>query len=189
MISAASFVALGSLLLVVLFILLRHSAKPVRRISNVPDARDTVRALQSELLPGWFVERLFSKEDQIFVYSEGSVDISRLFDIERKAVALSWLKQTQEYLARLMDFHARLVRQRADLKPTAEFKLTLEYIQVYVVCKMLAGMIRLVGPVRVRSLGVRAVGMATQLGSMSEKLLAELDAAVAENAEGTLQEP
>lgn len=186
MIGVASFVVLGSLVLVVLFILFRRGMVPARSISNVPDARDTVNTLQSELLPDWFVERLFSKEDQIFAHGADSLDISRLFDSERRTVALSWLKQTQEYVAQLMDFHARLARQRPDLRPTAEFKLTLEYVQFYLVCKILAGTIRLVGPIRVRSLAVRAVEMATQLGSISEKLLTELDAAVAENAEERL---
>jgi hypothetical protein len=70
-----------------------------------------------------------------------------------------------------MDFHLRVSRQRPDLRPSTEAKLTLEYAQFQLLCKMLGAMIRIVGPVRVRTVAQRAVGMATHLGELSETLL------------------
>jgi len=112
-----------------------------------------------------------------------SSHIPSLFDRERKIVALFWLKQTQEHVARLMDFHVRMARQRPDLKPSVEVRLTFEYLQFQLLCTLLAGMIRMVGPIRVRSVAGYAASAATHLGKVSEKVLADLNDAVPVNAE------
>lgn len=177
-----SFLTVGSLLLVVLFLFLRRTITAPAKIESLSDAHEALNALQSELLPDWFVDRLFSEEDWKFARGHASTHIPSLFDSERKTVALSWLKQTQEHVARLMDFHLRMARQRPDLKPFVEMKLTLEYAQFQLLCKLLAGLIRMVGPIRVRSVAGYAVNIATHLGAVSEKALADLNNAVPVNA-------
>jgi hypothetical protein len=179
-----SFLTVGSLLLVVLFLFLRRTVSAQRKLENLSDAHEALNELQSELLPDWFVDRLFSKEDLDFVHAQASSHIPVLFHRERRMVALSWLKQTQEHVARLMDFHLRMARQRPDLKPIVELKLTFEYAQFQLLCKLLAGLIRMVGPMRVRSVAGYAVNIATHLGAVSEKALADLNNAVPVNAEG-----
>jgi hypothetical protein len=169
------FLTIGSLLLVALFVLLRRSGSSENKISGPTQAYEALDALQSELLPDWFVDRLFSKEDREFARNQEAPEILHLFENERKSVALSWLKQTQDYVAQLMDFHVRLSRQRPDLRPSTEIKLTLEYAQFQFLCKLLAAMIRIVGPVHVRTFAEHAAGMATRLGEASEKVLASLD--------------
>lgn len=169
------FLITGLFLLVVLFLLLRHPSSPPSRIKGPSEAQEILIALQAELLPDWFVDRLFSKDDWEFARRQEPPGILHLFDTERRSVALSWLKQTQDYVAQLMDFHVRLSRQRPDLRPSTEVKLTLEYVQFQFLCKLLAAMIRIVGPVRVRALAERTVGMASHLGEVSETLLARFD--------------
>lgn len=178
MTGAILFLTVGSFLLVVLFLFLRHTSSPSSRINGRSEAQEVLNTLQVELLPDWFVDRLFSKEDWEYVKGQNAPGVPHMFDKERKAVALSWLKQTWEHVAQLMDFHVRLSRQRPDLKPSAEVKLTLEYVQFQLLCKVLAAMIRIVGPVRVRAVAGRAADMATHLGEVSEKALASLDAVV-----------
>ncbi|MCI0627694.1 MAG: hypothetical protein L0387_39595 [Acidobacteria bacterium] len=182
MTAAISFVAIGSLLLIVLFLFLRFSSASPATTKGASDAHESLNALQSELLPDWFVGRLFSEEDWKFAHGQAA-DTGSLFDRQRKTVALSWLKQTQEHVARLMDFHLRTARQRPDLKPSAEIKITLEYVQFQLLCKLLAGMIRMAGPMRVRTVAGHAVNIATHLGTISERSLADLDDAVAVNVE------
>jgi len=177
-----SFLTVGSLLLVVLFLFLRRTIPAPAKIENLSDAHEALNALQSELLPDWFVDRLFSEKDWKFARGHASTHIPSLFDRERKTVALSWLKQTQEHVARLMNFHLRMARQRPDLKPFVEIKLTLEYAQFQLLCKLLAGLIRMVGPIRARSVAGYAVNIATHLGAVSEKALADLNNAVPVNA-------
>lgn len=184
MTGAISFLTVGSLLLVVLFLFLRRTVTSPGKTKDLSDAREALKALQSELLPDWFVDRLFSEEDWKFARGHASSDIPSLFDRERKIVALFWLKQTQEHVARLLDFHVRMARQRPDLKPIVEIKLTFEYAQFQLLCKLLAVMIRMVGPIRVRSLAGYAVSAATHLGKVSEKVLADLKDAVPASAEG-----
>lgn len=169
------FLTVGSFLLVALFVLLRRSSSSERRTAGPTQAYEALNALQSELLPDWFVDRLFSKEDWEFARGEKAPGILHLFDTERRSVALSWLRQTQNYVAQLMDFHVRLSRQRPDLRPSIEVKLTLEYVQFQFLCKVLAAMIRIFGPVRVRALAERTAGIATHLGEVSETLLARFD--------------
>lgn len=178
MTAAISFVAVASLLLIVLFLFLRYSTRP----KGASDVHESLNALQSELLPDWFVGRLFSEEDWKFAHGQAA-ETGSLFDRQRKTVALSWLKQTQEHVARLMDFHLRTARQRPDLKPSAEIKITLEYVQFQLLCKLLSGMIRMAGPMRVRSVAGHAVNIAAHLGTISEKVLADLDPAVSVNVE------
>jgi hypothetical protein len=177
------FLAGGASLLIALFLFIRYAGSPSTKVKCVTEAQEVLNALQAELLPNWFVDRLFSKEDWEFARRQDAPAIPSLFDNERKAVALSWLRHTQDYVAQLMDFHVRLARQRPDLKPSTEVKLTLEYIQFQLLCRFLAGLIRMVGPVRVRSLAGHAVNIAAHLGEASEKALASLDDAVPVNAE------
>jgi hypothetical protein len=181
---AIPFLTVGSLLLIVLFLFLRRSVTLPGKIKDLSDAHEALNALQSELLPDWFVDRLFSEEDWKFAHRHAQSHIPSIFDRERKTVALSWLKQTQEHVARLMDFHLRMARRRPDLKPSVEVKLTFEYAQFQLLCKLLAGMIRMVGPIRVRSLAGYAASAATHLGKVSEKVLADLNDAVPVRADG-----
>lgn len=178
MTGAISFVAVGSLLLVVLFLFLRRTSTSPSKINSLSDAHEALNALQSELLPDWFVDRLFSTQDWEFAHAQSPQSIPLLFDRERKAVALSWLKQTSEHVRRLMDFHVRMARQRPDLKPSVEVRLTFEYMQFQLLCKLLSGMIRMAGPMRVRNVAGHAVNIAIHLGTISEKVLADLDDAV-----------
>lgn len=180
MTAAISFVAVGCLLLIVLFLFLRFSSASPTTTKGTADAHESLNALQSELLPDWFVGRLFSEEDWKFAHGQAA-DTGFLFERERKTVALSWLKQTQEHVARLMDFHLRAARQRSDLKPSAEIKVTLEYMRFQLLCKLLSGMIRMAGPMRVRNVAGHAVNIALHLGTISERALADLDDAVSVN--------
>lgn len=114
----------------------------------------------------------------LFVRCQEVPGILRLFDSGRKSVALFWLRQTRDYVAQLMEFHVRLSRQRPDLSPATEVKLTFEYVQFQLLCKLLAAMIRMMGPVRVRAVAERVADMATHLGEVSEKALASVDEVV-----------
>ncbi len=184
MTDAISFVVVGTLLLVVLFFSLRRSLPTPAKIKDSSAAHEALNTLQSELLPDWFVDRLFSKDDWQFAQGQDCPEIAPLFNRERKAVALSWLKQTREHVAELMDFHLRLARERPDLKPSVELKLSLEYAQFQILCGLLAGLIRALGPVRGRSVAGYAVSAAANLGKVSEKALADLNDAVIVGAEG-----
>lgn len=176
MMSTILFLTVGSFLLVVLFLFL-HSSSPSSKISGRSQAQEVLNTLQAELLPDWFVDRLFSRDDWEFVRQEVP-GILRLFDSGRKSVALFWLRQTRDYVAQLMEFHVRLSRQHPDLSPATEVKLTFEYVQFQLLCKVLAAMIRMMGPVRVRAVAERVADMATHLGEVSEKALASLDEVV-----------
>lgn len=180
-----SFLTVGSLLLVVLFLFLRRSGTSPGKINDLANAHEALSALQSELLPHWFIDRLFSEEDWKFAHGHASSQVPSLFDRERKIVALSWLGQIREHVARLMDFHLRMARQRPDLKPLVEIKLTLEYMQFQLLCRLLDGLIRTLGPIHVRRVAGYAVSAATHLGKVSEKVLADLNHAVPVNAEGS----
>lgn len=176
---AIPFLIVGSVLLAVLFLFLRHTSTPPTKLRRPSEAHEALSVLQSELLPDWFVDRLFSEDDWNFTRSQDASEIPALFETERKTVALSWLKETGGHVSQLMDFHVRLARQRPDLKPSVEAKLTLEYLQFRLVCTLLAGMIRTMGPCRVRGVAGYAVNLATHLGAVSEKILTSLDDAVA----------
>lgn len=176
------FLVVGSFLLVVLYVYVRRSGSSDNKIAGPAQAYQALKTLQLELLPDWFVDRLFSGEDWEFARSQRVPEVLRLLDAERKSVALSWLRQTRDYVTKLMDYHVTLSRQRPDLKPSTEIGLTMEYMRFQVVCRLLAAMIRVLGPAHVRALAERAAGMATHLGDVSETLLARLDDVAPVNA-------
>jgi hypothetical protein len=74
------------------------------------------------------IERVFAKEDLHFV-SKGCPDVvQRLFQNERRALAVLWVRTTQKRLAHLMDLHLRLASYTRQPCPHFEFRLASRYL-------------------------------------------------------------
>ncbi|HEV3254078.1 MAG TPA: hypothetical protein VG033_06705 [Candidatus Acidoferrales bacterium] len=178
MMQEALFIGLGILLLCLLFLATRSRwGAPAQPLSQVEQA---LRALEWELLPPRSVERVFSSEDHDFILRKTSPQIQRLFEEERRKVALLWLHHTRSQVARLMDFHLEAARQNVELKETSEITLALDYARFLFVYYSLSAAFRLRGPFRVRRLADYAVTAATRMCLASEGILAAIDHASGE---------
>lgn len=173
MIQETLFIGLGILLLCLLFLATRGRwGAPAQPLSQVEHA---LRALEWDLLPPRSVERVFSPQDHDFILRKTSPQIHRLFEEERRNVALLWLRHTRKQVARLMDFHLEAARQNVELKETSEVRLALDYALFLLVYYSLCAIFRLRGPFQVRRLADYAVTAATRMCIASEGILAAID--------------
>lgn len=115
---------------------------------------------QEELrLPGREVmDRILAHEDAAFVARLGDARIRRLFTQERRRLALAWVRQNRLAASRLIEAHARGVRQAGDLRPLTEIRLAAEFAGLVLVCAAVTAQLRLFGPFGLRG-GAGAVNV------------------------------
>ena len=136
----------------------RSSDHAITRVEFL-DAESALTSLQWQILPSGSVGRIFASEDCDFISSQTTRDIQRLFQQERKALAISWLRQTRKQIARLMDLHLKLASYTDDPGPAVEFKLATHYLSFIVVCRLLLVLLWIRGPFRVQ----KVVGYTTHV--------------------------
>jgi len=127
----------------------RSSDHSITRV-EFSEAESALTSLQWQILPSGSVGRIFALEDFDFISSQTTRDIQRLFQQERKALAISWLRHTRQQIARLMDLHLKLASYTDDPGPAVEFKLATHYLSFIVVCRLLLILVWIRGPFRVQ---------------------------------------
>ena len=146
-----------------------------RRPWSVPESEsspaDTSKALRLELPPADLIERVLDPRDLAFVRKESPAETVRLFEQERRALAISWLRHTRRQVACLMSYHVDAVRQNINLQPALEIKLGLHYVRFLVVCQLILGLSYVRGPFEIRPIMGYVVGVTTRLRGVSDKLL------------------
>jgi hypothetical protein len=106
-----------------------------------------------------FTARIFSLEDWAFVSGEKSSEIVRLFQHERRVVALVWVHQTKAAIHRIMREHTQATRQSQDLHLATEAKLLGHYVQLVAICDLLILAIQAAGPSRLSTLATHAASL------------------------------
>lgn len=111
------------------------------------------------LCPPEFAARIFSSADWTFVSGEKSPEVLRLFQHERRVVALVWVHQTKTAIHRIMREHKRDSSQSHDLNVATEAKLWSHYFQLVGICNVLILAIQSAGPARVGTLATYAASL------------------------------
>lgn len=132
---------------------------------------NTSKALQLELPPADLIERVLDPRDLAFVRKESPPETVRLFERERRALAISWLRRTRRQVGHLMSYHAGAVRQDIHLRPALEIKLGLHYVRFLVAYELILGLSYIRGPFQIRQMMDYVVGVSTQLRGVSDKLM------------------
>jgi hypothetical protein len=132
---------------------------------------DKSKALRLELPPADLIERVLDPHDLAFVRKESSAETVRLFEQERRALAISWLRHTRRQVGRLMSYHVGAVRQNINLRPALEIQLGLHYVRFLVVYELILGLSHIRGPFQIRLMMGYVVGVTTQLRGVSDQLL------------------
>jgi hypothetical protein len=122
------------------------------------------------LCPPEFAARIFSSADWTFVSGEKSPEVVRLFQHERRVVALVWVHQTKTAIQRIMREHTRVARQSQDLHLATEASLVLHYVQLVTICDLLILAIRATGPARVGSLATYAASLSQRFADAQHAL-------------------
>ena len=122
------------------------------------------------LCPPEFAARLFSPADWTFVSGEKSRDVVRLFQHERRVVALVWAHQTKAAIHRIMREHTRITRQSHDLHLATEARLIINYVQLVAICDLLILAIQAAGPFHLASLATYAASLSHRFADAQHAL-------------------
>jgi hypothetical protein len=121
-----------------------------------------------ERCPEEFVNRVFSRCDWEFVHALRAASIERLFDQERKKVALVWVRQTSAVVRKVMHEHAQAARQSKNLEFSTEINLLGQFLMLMAVCGMLAVAIQLAGPLWLGGLAYFAQRLSQRVAKLQE---------------------
>jgi hypothetical protein len=122
--------------------------------------------------PRDFAARVFSAEDSQFVRATNSPQLAKLFQLERKQVALIWIQQTSAAIQRVMNEHKQIARLSHDIDFETEVKLLYLYSELMLLCGVLFVAVRYIGPVGVRRLAVYADAHSQRLAQVQQSFKA-----------------
>jgi hypothetical protein len=144
MMPTAIFVAIAILLVLFLLWIARHKEVEEQESdqATAPSRRECRDALQSLEL----VLRIFSPEDREFVLQMHSPRLQRIYQEERRKIALHWVRKTSREVGRIMRTHRLIARLSHNLDALAEAKLLWQYLELRFICGLLVLLIETFGP-------------------------------------------
>jgi hypothetical protein len=128
----------------------------------------------TERCPEEFVLRIFSRADWDFVRGIRCAGIERLYERERRRVALVWVRQTSAVIRRVMRGHAEAARQSKNLQVSVEINILTQYLALMAVCAILSMAIQIVGPLRLGGLAHFAQRLSLRVAQLQESLQADV---------------
>jgi hypothetical protein len=143
-------IAIGLILLgILLYWFLREAASDKRSLDS-SEAHCALSYLQLRFLSVSLVDRILDHQDMIYVRGQKDFNLVRLLDVERRAIAILWLRQTRQQVRLLMSFHVKSARHSAKLGPAVESKLALHYFVFLMAYNALFALVWLRGPFHAR---------------------------------------
>lgn len=145
-------VILGSLILIFGLRLVLKSQSTSAQFPSVTleEFANAREALDTAFVEAAAIERIFSTDDMEFISHSSSPKARRLFQEERKVLAMQWLRKTQKQVAQLMDLHLRLAGYTHEPSPRFELKLAGKYLAFVLVSYLLLFLLWLRGPFKAR---------------------------------------
>jgi hypothetical protein len=122
----------------------------------------------SEPCPAELVDRVFSRADWEFVRGLQARGIERLFQQERKKIALVWVGQTSALIRRVIGEHARAARQSKNLEFSTEIKIVAQFLVLMAVCGILSAAIQIAGPMPLGGLAHFAQRLSQRVSKLQE---------------------
>ena len=156
------FISIGIVLLILLWAGGRRPSAASVRSGAAPEASE----YSVQLPPSGLLGRCFSEEDVKFVASLGSRTVSRLLVLERRRLALEWLRLTRREIRRLFGLHVQTVRFAADLRPVVEFQLLVQAGAFLFIYELLGALVRFYGPFRAQAYVRSIQGLGSVLANL-----------------------
>jgi hypothetical protein len=176
MIEFSSLIA-GVALLLVLMVLATKGWLVSRNLHEPPLARSEDDT--TEPCPEEFVLRIFSRADWDFVREVRSGSIERLFERERRRVALVWVRQTSAMIRKVMRGHAEAARQSRNLDVSTEISILAQYVALMAICGILSVVIQIAGTLWIGGLAHFAQRLSLRVAKLQESFQADALAEVA----------
>jgi hypothetical protein len=128
----------------------------------------------SEQCPEEFVARIFSRADWDFVRGVRCGGIERLYQRERRRVALVWVRQISAMIRRVMRGHAEAARRSKNLEVSTEISIFAQYAASMAVCSVLSMAIQITGPLWLGGLAHFAQKLSLRVAKLQESLQADV---------------
>jgi len=153
-------------LLIVLLLAYRFQRLSIERSAAVPtlDQFSRFATRRTEVLT-----RILDSQDWDFVRKHGSVEVQRLFHIERRELAFEWLSEIRNQARGVMHFHLAHARQSEKILPRQEFRLAFEYAAIRFKCALTAALLWLAGPRALRTVSGMVGQLSEQLRTLIER--------------------
>ncbi len=159
-------------LLVTLYVFARRGKLSAEgSAQQLREARQTLDSLQFGLLPNDLLQRIFAREDLEYVLSAAPPDVQSLFLVDRKNIALAWVRRVRRAILDLMRFHRGYARLYARLSLSTELLLALNFASLLMVCRLLQMAIFVRGPYAAPGMVRTVAAAARRVCSTSEKSL------------------
>lgn len=152
-------IATASLLFLVLL------AWAVRSAQNPPElayarslrqAEDLAPGISDDPQPAWALHRIFAADDARFIAQCHDQNLLRLFRQERKRIALRWIGWKQVQAAAILREHLKSSRALQDVQILGELEVLFRYLQLKLLCTILAYAVFLIGPQNLYAVAGRA---------------------------------
>ncbi len=121
----------------------RRTAQQGVTVEQFSRAQEALDALIGDFSLG---KRIFEASDMKFISRQPSLEARRVFLLERKALAISWLRHTRRQLAYLMDLHLKLASYTYQPNPRSDVRLWVEYRMLAFACDSLVVLVWIRGP-------------------------------------------
>lgn len=128
----------------------------------------------TEPCPEELVDRVFSRADWDFVRGLKAGGIERLFEQERKKVALVWVRQTSALIRKVIHEHAQAARGSKNLEFSTEINIFAQFLTLMAVCGILSAAIQLAGPLWLGSLAYFAQRLSQRVSKLQETFQASV---------------
>jgi len=166
-----AFVAIGLLLIGLLGALLRRNESAAQDSFALPHTYSSFPSLKFEERRKDILDRVFGHEDWDFILNHGSKEIRRLFLMERKKIALSWLSEIRSQSKAAVSLHVSHARKSERIQPMQEFRLAADFFAIRTKIAFIAVMILLRGPAALRGMVGRASRLSGQFHGWLEAAL------------------
>jgi hypothetical protein len=161
----------GAALLLLLLVVATKGWLASRNLSEPALARNEEDI--TEPCPEEFVSRIFSHADWDFVRGLRAGNIERLFQRERRCVALAWIRQTSAMIRRVMRWHVEAARQSKNLEVSVEIRIFAQYLVLVAVCRILSIAIQIAGPLWIGGLAHFAQRLSLRVTKLQESFQAD----------------
>lgn len=118
----------------------------LRLLRNDDASNDIPSGPFGDAHPNFISESVFSPRDWLFIQKESSPSLNSLFILERRAIAIRWLRDCLESIRVVRANHIRQSRHSQDLNVLSEARLLARFFYLSVLCRTLLLVIRFVHP-------------------------------------------
>jgi hypothetical protein len=164
MIELYTFAGIGASLLLLLF-LIGAKQEAIEKTAQEIESDAYRRRSQGAKAASAAARRIFSAEDRAYIGTLENEELRRLYEEERRQLALHWVRHTSEEVGAVMRQHRLLARTSENLDVRHEALLLLRHMELRFLCGLLTSLIFVFGPHALGDLAAFAGDVSQSIGA------------------------